>query len=637
MHIRTAPKRAILALAVACSLPIPLFAPVVASAQAGSDGYGPEDLTNFEIPENLFEGTWVDPVTRFDLDETTLATLDDFDITSIHDSRVFAAGVELQQVANDTTTELADRHIRVLRVIETLEREVDSIESQIREREPEINTLLTGIRVAEENTARLAEEIDVRERAIAEFAIRTFIGEDQVELVLTEPDTEFGETRVVSDEVRDDHRTQIATRERYLARHVETHARLTSDLETIRDELQSLRSARVERIADQEEAEALAEQTEDTYQLALHSRLAEFVDGTDIPFVALNAYVIAARTLEIEDPQCQIHWSMLAGIGRIESFHGYFGNSTLDINGHTTEDIRGLPLDGRILSGAEFVTGDDAPAASGRTEDTVVTIPASPADVAQSSNETLTGAFQADGDTGETAEPAPEPAPTSTLEPLIPAPEPEPTPSPGSAAGAASTVEEVPTTPETPGDKAGDANPADAESATTTAGGATTTGVVKTLALILDSDDGVLDGDTVYDRAVGPMQFIPTTWRLFDADGNGDGETDPQNIYDAALASARYLCASTTTMATLAGEQRAYFAYNHDLDYSRNVTQAGRGYRNLISIESPEIGEGEARYYRGILEGSQADAVEDVDDEDAPLVDIAQLRADLAAITLPDW
>ena len=118
MHIRTAPKRAILALAVACSLPIPLFAPAVASAQAGSDGYGPEDLTNFEIPENLFEGTWVDPVTRFDLDETTLATLDDFDITSIHDSRVFAAGVELQQVANDTTTELADRHIRVLRVIE---------------------------------------------------------------------------------------------------------------------------------------------------------------------------------------------------------------------------------------------------------------------------------------------------------------------------------------------------------------------------------------------------------------------------------------------------------------------------------------------------------------------------------------
>ena len=42
--------------------------------------------------------------------------------------------------------------------------------------------------------------------------------------------------------------------------------------------------------------------------------------------------------------------------------------------------------------------------------------------------------------------------------------------------------------------------------------------------------------------AVGPMQFIPSTWAWAGRDGNGDGEKDPNNIYDAALAAGHYLC-----------------------------------------------------------------------------------------------
>ncbi|WP_425274969.1 lytic murein transglycosylase [Streptomyces monomycini] len=39
------------------------------------------------------------------------------------------------------------------------------------------------------------------------------------------------------------------------------------------------------------------------------------------------------------------------------------------------------------------------------------------------------------------------------------------------------------------------------------------------------------------------MQFIPSTWGSWGADGDGDGVKDPNNMFDAALGTARYLCA----------------------------------------------------------------------------------------------
>ena len=60
---------------------------------------------------------------------------------------------------------------------------------------------------------------------------------------------------------------------------------------------------------------------------------------------------------------------------------------------------------------------------------------------------------------------------------------------------------------------------------------------------VLDTDGGALDGDPTYDRAIGPMQFLPTTWARYGADGNGDGVRDPHQVDDAARAAARYLCA----------------------------------------------------------------------------------------------
>jgi membrane-bound lytic murein transglycosylase B len=86
-------------------------------------------------------------------------------------------------------------------------------------------------------------------------------------------------------------------------------------------------------------------------------------------------------------------------------------------------------------------------------------------------------------------------------------------------------------------------------------------------ALIRDTDHGSLDGDSVFDRAVGPMQFIPSTWANYAVDGNGDHRADPFNIYDAAAAAAHYLCLAGGDLATSAGQTRAVLAYNHSSAY----------------------------------------------------------------------
>src|SRR2546421_8832454 len=87
------------------------------------------------------------------------------------------------------------------------------------------------------------------------------------------------------------------------------------------------------------------------------------------------------------------------------------------------------------------------------------------------------------------------------------------------------------------------------------------------VAAIADTDHGVYDGDTVWDRAVGSMQFIPSTWRHWAADGNADGMADPNNVFDAALAAGRYLCAAGGDVATPEGLRRAVLAYNHSESY----------------------------------------------------------------------
>jgi membrane-bound lytic murein transglycosylase B len=97
-------------------------------------------------------------------------------------------------------------------------------------------------------------------------------------------------------------------------------------------------------------------------------------------------------------------------------------------------------------------------------------------------------------------------------------------------------------------------------------------------AAIADTDEGVLDGDTRWDRAVGPMQFIPSTWQLVGRDGNGDGTADPFNIDDAALSAATYLCARGRDLTTAHGWTDAIYAYNQSEAYIRQVRDQATAY-----------------------------------------------------------
>ena len=166
-----------------------------------------------------------------------------------------------------------------------------------------------------------------------------------------------------------------------------------------------------------------------------------------IPAAALAAYQRAAQVIDSADKGCNIDWTLIAAIGRVESNHGRYGGNTLDSNGVSRPGIYGIPLDG--------------------------------------SNST---------------------------------------------------------------------------------------------AKISDTDAGQYDNDPQYDRAVGPMQFIPSTWSVVGVDGDNDGKRNPQDIDDAALATAVYLCSGNEDLSTTDGQKSAVYRYNHSQEYVDLVLSIMRAY-----------------------------------------------------------
>ncbi|BDD81585.1 hypothetical protein TPB0596_13480 [Tsukamurella pulmonis] len=98
--------------------------------------------------------------------------------------------------------------------------------------------------------------------------------------------------------------------------------------------------------------------------------------------------------------------------------------------------------------------------------------------------------------------------------------------------------------------------------------------------------DGTLAGNAVirdgagFARALGPMQFLPTTWALFGGDGSGDGKADVNNVRDAAYGAARYLCSSASGLSAEPAQRVAVFAYNQSNAYVDNVVAWSKAYRD---------------------------------------------------------
>jgi cell wall-associated NlpC family hydrolase len=94
-------------------------------------------------------------------------------------------------------------------------------------------------------------------------------------------------------------------------------------------------------------------------------------------------------------------------------------------------------------------------------------------------------------------------------------------------------------------------------------------------AAIRDTDGGAWDGDTVWDHAVGPMQFVPATWRAWRVEGSGDGGRDPHNAYDAIPTAADYLCGGA---AELVDVRAALLRYNNSSAYVDEVLAVAAAY-----------------------------------------------------------
>lgn len=178
----------------------------------------------------------------------------------------------------------------------------------------------------------------------------------------------------------------------------------------------------------------------------LHEWAEQRAPALGIPISALEAYAYAARVAQVENPECHLAWTTLAGIGMVESHHGTYRGAEIASNGDVSPPIRGVRLDG------------------------------------------------------------------------------------------------------TNGNLA-----------------------------ILESDQPD-DGEPVYARAMGPMQFIPETWRLYGVDANNDGVASPDNFDDAALSAAGYLCFRGKDMSTPRGWMNALRAYNHSDVYARAVRDWASAY-----------------------------------------------------------
>lgn len=103
----------------------------------------------------------------------------------------------------------------------------------------------------------------------------------------------------------------------------------------------------------------------------------------------------------------------------------------------------------------------------------------------------------------------------------------------------------------------------------------------------LAGNEVIKNTDGSFARAEGPMQFMPSTWAAWGADGNGDGKKDPQNVFDATYAAGRYLCAGVTGIMNGANPVKAVLRYNNSMAYVGMVLAWATAYSTGVMPTNP--------------------------------------------------
>ena len=278
-----------------------------------------------------------------------------------------------------------------------------------------------------------------------------------------------------------------------------------------------------------------------------------------LPVVTFDAYVQGADAL---DSACPVDWNLLAGIGRVESFHGTLGDSTVQGSGRLTNPILGPLLDGGATEREAEAAKVAADEAALLAEQEAVEPEEPPAPAFEASvwgDDTLARAEEVEESAAADRDPVGLAAPPVVVEEV-------PTPRYDPRLWGDDLPFEIEDLPDADEDDS-DENDGDEEIPELRGNG---------FAVINDSDNGRLDGNSRWDRAVGPMQFIPETWSYWETDGNGDGVADPQNLYDAAATAGQFLCHLSRTRGS--SPYSFVLGYNSSQTYVSNVMAAADGF-----------------------------------------------------------
>ncbi|MHB8342319.1 MAG: lytic transglycosylase domain-containing protein [Mycobacteriales bacterium] len=101
----------------------------------------------------------------------------------------------------------------------------------------------------------------------------------------------------------------------------------------------------------------------------------------------------------------------------------------------------------------------------------------------------------------------------------------------------------------------------------------------------IESADGQNDGPSTA-GALGPMQFLPSTWVAYGYDPDGDGHLSIYDPVDAVYSAARLLCEDGAADGST-GLADAVFAYNHAHWYVRAVLQLADAYARMYGAAAP--------------------------------------------------